>query len=97
VLEIVALDDTATYRAVYTVRLADAIYVLHAFQKKSKKGIATPQKEIDLIKKRLADAERGRRYPWRQAAARLRPHARKVRQFLGWPVDGVSDRAWSGR
>ncbi|HTF70114.1 MAG TPA: type II toxin-antitoxin system RelE/ParE family toxin [Edaphobacter sp.] len=58
VLEIVALDDTATYRAVYTVRLADAIYVLHAFQKKSKKGIATPQKEIDLIKKRLADAER---------------------------------------
>ena len=58
VLEIVALDDTATYRAVYTLRLADAIYVLHAFQKKSKKGIATPQKEIDLINKRLADAER---------------------------------------
>ena len=58
VLELAALDDTATYRAVYTVRLADAIYVLHAFQKKSKKGIATPQKEIDLINKRLADAER---------------------------------------
>ena len=58
VLEIVALDETATYRAVYTIRLGDAIYVLHAFQKKSRKGIATPQTEIDLIKKRLADAER---------------------------------------
>lgn len=58
VLEIVANDATATYRTVYTLRLADAIYVLHAFQKKSKKGIETPQKEIDLIKKRLADAER---------------------------------------
>ena len=58
VLEIVALDETAAYRAVYTIRLAEAIYVLHAFQKKSRKGIATPQKEIDLIKKQLADAGR---------------------------------------
>jgi phage-related protein len=43
------------YRAVYTVRYVDAVYVLHAFQKKSKKGIATPQAEIDLIEKRLKD------------------------------------------
>ncbi len=57
VLEILALDDTATYRAVYTVRYRDAIYVLHAFQKKSKKGIATPKKELDLIAQRLAAAE----------------------------------------
>jgi phage-related protein len=46
-----------TYRAVYTVRFEDAIYVLHAFQKKSKRGLSTPQKEISLIKQRLAAAE----------------------------------------
>jgi len=43
---------------VYTVRFSDAVYVLHAFQKKSKKGIATPQKDIELVKQRLAAAER---------------------------------------
>lgn len=58
VLEIVATPGTDTYRAVYTVRFHGTIYVLHAFQKKSKKGIATPKKEIDLIKQRLAAAER---------------------------------------
>jgi phage-related protein len=47
--------DGNAYRAVYTVRYADAVYVLHAFQKKSKKGIATPKAEIDLIEKRLKD------------------------------------------
>jgi phage-related protein len=46
-----------TYRAVYTVRFFGAIYVLHAFQKKSKRGIATPQKEIELVNQRLAAAE----------------------------------------
>jgi phage-related protein len=58
VLEIVAPGDDATFRAVYTVRFEDAIYVLHAFQKKSKKGIATPNKEVELIRQRLAAAER---------------------------------------
>ena len=58
VLEIVDRHDTNTYRAVYTVRFAEAIYVLHAFQKKSTKGTATPRHEIDLIRRRLADAER---------------------------------------
>ena len=57
VLEIVAPHDGDTYRAVYTVKFEDAVYVLHAFQKKSTKGIATPQREIDLIRHRLADAE----------------------------------------
>jgi len=57
VLEIVAPYAGDTYRGVYTVRFEDAIYVLHAFQKKSKRGLATPKKEIDLIKKRLAAAE----------------------------------------
>ena len=61
VLEIVADHQTDTWRAVYTVRVGDAIYVLHAFQKKSKKGIATPQNEIDLIRRRLAAAERDHR------------------------------------
>ncbi len=46
-----------TYRAVYTVRFMGAIYALHAFQKKAKKGIETPKQEIDLIKSRLKKAE----------------------------------------
>ena len=58
VVEIIADHDGDTWRAVYTVRFAEAIYVLHAFQKKSKKGIATPRKDMDLIRRRLAEAER---------------------------------------
>jgi phage-related protein len=57
VLEIVEDHDGDTYRAVYTVRFADAVYVLHAFQKKSKTGIKTPSKEIQLVKDRLKRAE----------------------------------------
>lgn len=57
VLEIVASHEGDTWRTVYTVRFQDAVYVLHAFQKKSKRGIATPQKELDLVKQRLAAAE----------------------------------------
>jgi phage-related protein len=53
VLEVVSDHRGGTFRAVYTVRLADRVYVLHAFQKKSKRGIATPQAEIDLIRRRL--------------------------------------------
>ncbi len=58
VLEIVDDFQTDTYRAVYTVRFADVVYVLHAFQKKSKKGIATPKADLDLIKRRLRAAEK---------------------------------------
>jgi len=57
VLEVVEDHDSDTYRAVYTVRFSDAVYVLHVFQKKSKKGIATPQEEIEKIKGRLKLAE----------------------------------------
>ncbi len=57
VLEIVEDYDGDTYRAVYTVKLAYRVYVLHAFQKKSKQGIATPQQDIDLIKERLKRAK----------------------------------------
>src|SRR5580692_3920477 len=58
VLELVEDHRGDTYRAVYTVRFATRIYVLHVFQKKSKRGIATPQKEIELIRARLKWAER---------------------------------------
>src|SRR6266481_4905512 len=57
VMEIIDRYDTNTYRAVYTVQFSNVIYVLHAFQKKSKSGIATPQKDIELIRRRLAEAQ----------------------------------------
>lgn len=61
VLEIVEDFDGDTWRAVYTVAIADAVYVLHFFQKKSKRGGATPRKELDLVKRRLKEAiEHGR-------------------------------------
>jgi phage-related protein len=61
VMEIVSEDQRGAWRAVYTVRFAEAVYVLHAFQKKSKSGISTPKQEIELIKRRLADAFRRHR------------------------------------
>jgi phage-related protein len=57
VLEVVDDEDGDTYRAVYTIRFAGVIYVLHAFQKKSRKGITTPKHEIDVIRARLKTAE----------------------------------------
>jgi phage-related protein len=56
VLEVVEDYRGDTYRAVYTVRFATAVYVLHCFQKKSKHGIGTPKPDMDLIKARLKDA-----------------------------------------
>src|ERR1700722_32050 len=56
-LEIVEDYRGDTYRAVYTVRFREAVYVLHAFMKKSKSGIKTPKHEVDLIEKRLRTAE----------------------------------------
>jgi len=56
VLEVVSDHRSGTYRAVYTVRLAGKVYVLHAFQKKSRRGIATPKAEIELVKQRLRRA-----------------------------------------
>lgn len=57
VLEIRDDYETDTYRCVFTVRFAEVLYVLHAFQKKSKAGIKTPKAEVDLIRKRLVQAE----------------------------------------
>ena len=57
VFEVVENHDGDTYRAVYTVRFEGVLYVLHAFQKKSTRGIATPQRHLDLIRQRLRQAE----------------------------------------
>ena len=56
VLEVVVDFDGSTFRTVYTVRFVEAVYVLHAFQKKSKRGIATPKSELDLVELRLKRA-----------------------------------------
>jgi phage-related protein len=57
VFEIVSDYDRDTYRAVYAVKIGDEIYVLHCFQKKSARGIKTPKKDIDLIRRRLRIAQ----------------------------------------
>jgi phage-related protein len=56
-LEVVEDDVGGTYRAVYTVKFAEAVFVLHCFQKKSKRGIATPKEDMDIIHARLKIAE----------------------------------------
>jgi phage-related protein len=56
VLEVIADHRSDTYRAVYTVRFAERVYVLHVFQKKSTKGITTPKSESELVRQRLKRA-----------------------------------------
>lgn len=58
VMEIVERYRSDTFRAVYTVQFEAAIYVLHVFKKKSKRGAATPRPDMDLVRARLAEAER---------------------------------------
>ena len=58
VIEIVSRYDSDTYRTVYTVQFKSALYVLHAFRKKAKKGIATPKQDVDVIRRRLKVAEK---------------------------------------
>jgi phage-related protein len=57
VFEIIADFQTDTYRTVYATKIENAVYVLHAFKKKSKKGIATPKPDLDLVKQRLKMAQ----------------------------------------
>lgn len=57
IIEIRENDRSGTYRVIYTVQMTEFIFVLHAFQKKSKSGIATPKEDIDTIKRRLKEAE----------------------------------------
>lgn len=57
VIELAIKYDKEAYRCVQAVQLGEAIYVLHAFQKKSKKGIATPKRDVDVIQKRYKEAK----------------------------------------
>lgn len=57
VLEIIEGDSSGTYRAVYTVKFQEAVFVLHCFHKKSKSGIATPRKEMEIVQTRFKIAE----------------------------------------
>ena len=70
VLEVIEDYDGDTFRAVYTVRFAQRLYVLHAFQKKSKRGIETPKSEIRLVEQRLRAAEEDYRQRQQQDEAR---------------------------
>ena len=56
-MEVISDHRGDTFRAVYTVRFTAAVYVLHAFQKKAKRGVATPKREMDVVKGRLKQAE----------------------------------------
>jgi phage-related protein len=67
VLEVVENFDSNTYRAVYTVKFAGVVYVLHAFQKKSKRGSSTPRHDMDLIGQRLKTAEQHYQQYYRKA------------------------------
>lgn len=58
VLEVVQDDESGIYRTMYTVQFEEILYVLHAFQKKSKTGIATAKQDLDLLKKRLKAAQK---------------------------------------
>jgi phage-related protein len=71
VLEVVDDFDGDTFRAVYTVRFTDVVYVLHAFEKKSKKGISTPQRDMNLIQDRLRMARQ--LHDARQGATKGKP------------------------
>ncbi len=66
VLELVEDHDGDTYRAVYTVRLSGRVYVLHAFQTKSRHGVSTPKADIDLVKARLRRAEEQHAKLWNE-------------------------------
>lgn len=57
ILEIIDEDSSGTYRTIYTVKYKDAIFVLHAFQKKSKQGIKTPEREMALVRSRLKQSQ----------------------------------------
>jgi phage-related protein len=65
VLEVVRRYDTSAYRAVYTVRFEEAVYILHVFQKKSKSGIATPAEEMRVVNVRWQEAQQ-RHADWKK-------------------------------
>jgi predicted XRE-type DNA-binding protein len=86
-LEIVASYQGKAWRAVYTVRFRDAIEVLHAFQKKSKKGIATPAREIDRIRKRASRRREG----LQTEGSSMKTKARKARKRTAHVIEGTGN------
>jgi phage-related protein len=74
VVEVAIDDDGDTYRAVYTVKFRNAVYVLHAFQKKSKEGCKTPKPDMDLVRSRLKKAEEHYEQMYPKKAQRERSH-----------------------
>ena len=68
VLELIERFDGDTYRAVYTVKFREVVYVLHCFQKKSKSGIKTPQQDIERMRRRLKTAEEDHRTRYQRGA-----------------------------
>jgi phage-related protein len=70
VLEVVADYDGRAFRSVYTARFAEVVYVLHAFEKKSRRGVATPKRDLDLIETRLTRAQEDYKQ-WRKSRASL--------------------------
>jgi phage-related protein len=78
VLEVIIDDDGDTFRAVYTVKFKKAVYALHVFQKKAKKGIATPQHELDKIKRRLKTAEEHYKRTYEQPSQKDAAHEREA-------------------
>jgi phage-related protein len=75
-LEIIEDYRGDTFRAVYTLKYADVVFMLHAFQKKSKTGRATPRRDIELIKQRLRERNESQRRSWHEQQA-LRKKQRK--------------------
>ena len=82
VLELIQDHESGTYRAVYTVRFVDAVVVLHAFQKKSKKGIQTDKKDIELVKSRLKIAGSTREWGKNKKNKRRRPEPMKSQKAM---------------
>ncbi len=84
VVEVVADYDGDTYRAVYTAKFEDWLYVLHCFQKKSKKGTETPRHELEMIRKRFKEAKiRGRSNPTTKKGAEMSVATKTIRHEAG--------------
>ena len=81
ILEIALDDGNGTYRTMYTVEFEEVIYVLHAFQKKSKTGIKTPKADIDLVEQRLKELEQ-KYQEWTKSQLRVRKMAKKKQRSI---------------
>jgi hypothetical protein len=90
----VDVADGPAFRAVYTVRSAEAVYVLHAFRRKSKRGIATPKAELDLIERRSEAHERGLRTMVRKRKERIKVTPSSGNVFADLGLQEPKGRNW---